>query len=117
MASSLLRRPCVMSLGTHVCRPAAATADQQVQRHSPRERYLTPQHHHSSSRAADPATGQSLTSAVDLSSPRYSGGKRSAPDDIVVHRGGASATDVFEHKRQRREESRAGALTLRVTAT
>ncbi|KAG2763031.1 hypothetical protein PC129_g17988 [Phytophthora cactorum] len=51
---------------------------------------------------ASPATGQSLSSAADLSSPRSSGGKRSAPGDPVARRDGALATDVPGHKRQRR---------------
>ncbi|KAG3154627.1 hypothetical protein C6341_g15636 [Phytophthora cactorum] len=50
---------------------------------------------------AVPATGQSLSSAADLSSPRSSCGKSSAPGDAVARRGGALATDVPGHKRQR----------------
>ncbi|KAG3067412.1 hypothetical protein PC121_g10554 [Phytophthora cactorum] len=57
---------------------------------------------------AAPATGQSLSSAADLSSPRSSGGKRSAPGDAVAHRDGALATDVPGHKRQRRLGNPAG---------
>ncbi|KAG4043588.1 hypothetical protein PC123_g20947 [Phytophthora cactorum] len=57
---------------------------------------------------AAPATGRSLSSAVDLSSPRSSGGKRSAPGDAIAHRDGALATDVPGHKRQRRLGNPAG---------
>ncbi|KAG2976674.1 hypothetical protein PC120_g25652 [Phytophthora cactorum] len=57
---------------------------------------------------AAPATGQSLSSAADLSSPRSSGGKRSAPGDAVARRDGALATDVPGHKRQRRLGNPAG---------
>ncbi|KAG4042277.1 hypothetical protein PC123_g22223 [Phytophthora cactorum] len=47
-----------------------------------------------------PATGQSLSSAADLSSPRSSGGKRPAPGEAVARRDGALATDVPGHKRR-----------------
>ncbi|KAG3071850.1 hypothetical protein PI125_g22642 [Phytophthora idaei] len=57
---------------------------------------------------AAPATGQSLSSAADLSSPRSSGGKHSAPGDAVARRDGALATDVPGHKRQRRLGNPAG---------
>ncbi|KAG2890239.1 hypothetical protein PC117_g24511 [Phytophthora cactorum] len=57
---------------------------------------------------AAPATGQSLSSAADLSSPRSSGRKRSAPGDAVARRDGALATDVPGHKRQRRLGNPAG---------
>ncbi|KAG3116301.1 hypothetical protein PI125_g4739 [Phytophthora idaei] len=57
---------------------------------------------------AAPATGQSSSLAADLSSPRYNGGKRSAVGDAVARRGGALATDVPGHKRQRRLGNRAG---------
>ncbi|KAG2904630.1 hypothetical protein PC115_g14906 [Phytophthora cactorum] len=55
-----------------------------------------------------PATGQILRSAADLSSPRSSGGKRSAPGDAVARRDGDLATDVPGHKRQRRLGNPAG---------
>ncbi|KAG3057952.1 hypothetical protein PC122_g20856 [Phytophthora cactorum] len=57
---------------------------------------------------AAPATGQSLSSAADLSSTRSSGGKRSAPGDAVARRDGALATDVPGHKLQRRLGNPAG---------
>ncbi|KAG3099919.1 hypothetical protein PI125_g14894 [Phytophthora idaei] len=43
-----------------------------------------------------------------MSSPRSSGRKRSAPGDAVARRGGALATDVPGHKRQRRLGNPAG---------
>ncbi|KAG2813407.1 hypothetical protein PC129_g14092 [Phytophthora cactorum] len=45
MASSLwiLRRPHVVLRSTYVCGPSAATADQQVRRHTLCERFLTQQ--------------------------------------------------------------------------
>ncbi|KAG4045105.1 hypothetical protein PC123_g19482 [Phytophthora cactorum] len=174
------RRAALQLLDTYVCGPAAATADQQVRRHTLRERFLTQQvttprecrerlqqqihgqpahamrtvpvvtrpgeattayeaqfqnatptlgickaksktsapetpspihedapppapaastaaHVHE---PAAPATGQSLSSAADLSSPRSSGGKRSVPGDAVARRDGVLATDVPGHKRQ-----------------
>ncbi|KAG2931276.1 hypothetical protein PC117_g13523 [Phytophthora cactorum] len=57
---------------------------------------------------AAPATGQSMGSAADLSSPRSSGGKRSQPGDAAARHGGALATDVPGHKRQRRLSNPAG---------
>ncbi|KAG2995485.1 hypothetical protein PC120_g21748 [Phytophthora cactorum] len=187
------RRAALQLLDTYVCGPSAATADQQVRRHTLHERFLTQQvttpreyrerlqqqlhgqpvpamrtverarrlpsyealrasfsetcirlerrvrldfaklkarrqlpvprsqHHEAppppapaASTAAHvhepaaPATGQSFSSASDLSSPRSSGGKRSAPGDAVARRGGALATDVPGHNRQRRLGNPAG---------
>ncbi|ETP00172.1 hypothetical protein F441_22409 [Phytophthora nicotianae CJ01A1] len=61
-------------------------------------RYLEP---------AAPATGQSLSSAADLSSS-HSSGKRSAPGDAVARHGGVLAPNVPDHKRPRRQGNLAG---------
>ncbi|ETM98109.1 hypothetical protein PPTG_19749 [Phytophthora nicotianae INRA-310] len=61
-------------------------------------RYLEP---------AAPATGQSLSSAADLSSSHPSG-KRSAPGDAVARHGGVLAPNVPDHKRPRRQGNLAG---------
>ncbi|ETN07642.1 hypothetical protein PPTG_12985 [Phytophthora nicotianae INRA-310] len=42
-AAETARRAAQQTLDTYVCGPAAATADEQVPRHTHRERYLTPQ--------------------------------------------------------------------------
>ncbi|ETM30796.1 hypothetical protein L914_21530 [Phytophthora nicotianae] len=56
---------------------------------------------------AGPATGQSLSSAADLSSS-HSSGKSSAPGDAVARHGGVPAPDVPDHKRPRRQGNLAG---------
>ncbi|ETM54322.1 hypothetical protein L914_02326, partial [Phytophthora nicotianae] len=172
-AAETARRTEQQPLDTYVSGPAAATADEQVLRHTLRERYLTPQvttpqeyrerlqlqlnrrsvpsmrtipvvlnpgesqnayeaqfqnwlpgprpHRHEVStppapaastvarslEPAAPATGQSLSSAADLSSS-HSSGKRSAPGDAVARHGGVPAPDVPDHKRSRHQGNLAG---------
>ncbi|KAG1689214.1 hypothetical protein DVH05_002707 [Phytophthora capsici] len=49
------------------------------------------------------ATGQSLSSAIDLSSPHSSGGKRVAAGDSVARPAGGPSPGDVDHKRQRRQ--------------
>ncbi|ETM30719.1 hypothetical protein L914_21606, partial [Phytophthora nicotianae] len=51
--------------------------------------------------SAATATGQSLSPAIDLSSPHSSSGKRMAPGDSVVRPSGGSSPGDPDHKRQR----------------
>ncbi|ETL77388.1 hypothetical protein L917_21668 [Phytophthora nicotianae] len=57
---------------------------------------------------ATAATGQSLSSAIKLSLPHSSSGKRVEPGDSVARPSGGPSPGDPDHKRQRRQGSPAG---------